>query len=634
MRSRVAGLLGARDHRRFMPFMGTFHRICVELLRQDGEHIGLARDFVIFDQQDASAAMARALKQTHTDPKKFAPRSVLSVVSSNKNELIGLADFAGFATTPLAKVAVKTWPIYQRILTEASALDFDDILLKAVELLANHRELRQKWQRQFKYVMVDEYQDTNAVQYKLIKLLCGTKQNLCVVGDDWQSIYSWRGADFRNILNFERDYPRAVVIKLEQNYRSTEAILTAAHQVVSKNNQRSDKKLWTDNLGGSPVHVLIATDEVAEAEAVIRTVKIAANLGQSYREFAVLYRTNAQSRSLEEQFIRYGLPYRVVGGVRFYDRKEIKDLLAYLRLLYQPDDLTSYERVINVPTRGLGAVSLTKFDQWRQTAGLSLSRALASLPAGIISPRAEQALKGFNQLMNELRSQINLSVAELVDIVIKKIDYLAYLSDGSVQGESRVENVKELASVAKEYDADLAEFLEEVSLISDIDSYDTAAEAVTLMTLHAAKGLEFPVVFIVGLEEGVFPHSRALFDAQEMEEERRLCYVGMTRAMKDLYLIHATRRLLYGSVQHNPPSRFIGDINNAEQVSTFSLESNVQEPVFVPDELPNLFAGDRVRHPVFGDGVVASVAGDMATVKFGRVSKTLNLAFALLEKLS
>ena len=637
MRTRVAKLLGRPEGRTFMPFMGTFHRVCAQLLRTDGEHIGVSPDFVIFDQADSTSAMQRALKADYVDVKKYTPRSVLSVISQAKNELLKPEEFSNLAHSPLTKIAVKAWPKYQRLLEESSALDFDDLLVKTVELLAGSKSIRAKWQKQFKLIMVDEYQDTNTAQYRFIKLLSGDNQNVCVVGDDWQSIYSWRGADYRNILNFERDYKQVMVIKLEQNYRSTEAILSAAHQVITKNTERSDKKLWTDKKGGSPVRTISAVDEVDEAEAIIRVVKAEQAAGAKYQDFAVLYRTNAQSRAIEEQFIRYNLPYRVVGGVRFYDRQEIKAILAYLRLAYQPDDIASFERIINVPSRGLGAVSLRKFAEWRRSHGLSLSQGLAKVDVSAgLTPKSMESFAKFSSLITQLNRAVQKTpVAEFIDMVIRKTDYLDYIDDGSIQGQSRAENVQELVSVAKDYgSADMAIFLEEVALISDIDSYDASADAVTLMTLHTAKGLEFPTVFIVGMEEGLFPHSRALFEAAEMEEERRLCYVGMTRAKQHLYLLHASRRLLYGTVQHNPPSRFLSDVDStvSEQPTAGKLPAG--EPVFIPEAVADISPGDNVRHPVFGAGVVASIEGDMATIKFKRGEKLLNLAFAPLEKVS
>jgi DNA helicase-2/ATP-dependent DNA helicase PcrA len=639
MRQRAAHLLGAVDHRGWMPFIGTFHGICVRLLRRDGEQIGVPSDFIIFDQPDATQAVAQAMKQHSLDTKRFNPRSVQSIISNNKNELMSVEDFAPLARTPLQQAVLTVWPTYSALLREAKALDFDDILLKAVAMLETQPSLRKKWQQQFKLIMVDEYQDTNTAQYKLIRLLADAQQNVCVVGDDWQSIYSWRGADYRNILNFERDYPGATVIKLEQNYRSTEAILNAAHNVIAKNDVRSDKKLWTDDKGGRPVTVLPAVDELAEGETVVRLTQAHTAAGGRLRDIAVLYRTNAQSRSLEEQLVRYGTPYKVIGGVRFYDRKEIKDILSYVRLAYQLDDTASFERVVNVPSRGLGARSLQVFNDWRRTQRLTLSQALARVAeCPVLTPKATKSLHQFGVMMSDLnQAATRLPVVDFIESVIKRTGYDDFINDGSLQGESRLENIRELVSVAQEYrDADLTLFLEEVALLSDVDSYDQTADAVTLMTLHAAKGLEFPVVMIAGMEEGLFPHSRALFDAEEMEEERRLCYVGMTRAQRELYLLYASRRLLYGNVQHNPPSRFLSDIEESD-VSYEPIGGSAawrNEPTFIPEPTVSVEVGERVQHPVFGVGVVHSVDGDMATIVFKRGAKTLNLAFAPLEKLA
>jgi DNA helicase-2/ATP-dependent DNA helicase PcrA len=523
-------------------------------------------------------------------------------------------------------------------------LDFDDLINRTVQMLQSQSEIRQKWQNQFKYIMIDEYQDTNAAQYKLVNLLTNDDKNIAVVGDDWQSIYSWRGADFRNILKFEKDYKHCTVIKLEQNYRSTKHILDAAHAVITKNAQRSDKKLWTQAGAGLPVQVLQVGSERAEGESIIRRLRNGVDSGRrSYRDYAVLYRTNAQSRSIEEALIHYGVPYRVVGGVRFYDRKEIKDIMAYLRLIFQPEDRVSFERLVNVPARGVGAKSLQNFLAWQQAEGMSLLQALKQAEAAPdIVPKARQALRELGDILASLREVMaDASVGGLIDSLLRRIDYLNFLNDGTPQGEARQENVKELLSVAQEYqDEGLEGFLEEVALVSDIDSADFDGDAVTLMTLHAAKGLEFPVVFMTGLEESIFPHSRALYDQAEMEEERRLCYVGMTRAREELYMIYASSRLLYGGLQHNPPSRFLSEIEgDSQKIGTFdnadlafSGRNNElpEEPRYVPD----LSEGDGVRHQIFGQGTVMEIEGDTALVYFkGKGLRKLNVSFAPLEKL-
>lgn len=635
MRQRIAKLVGQNpDNRGFMPFMGTFHGICVRLLRQDGEAVDIPRNFVIWDEGDRAAAVKQLSRQAGINEKTYPPRMLASLISSAKNEMISPAEYAAMANGPAAHAAAKVFPAYEKSLRQAGAMDFDDLIGRAVELLATQTEVRAKWQKQFSYVMVDEYQDTNAAQYKLVKLLTGPQCNIAVVGDDWQSIYSWRGADFRNILNFEKDYPKATVIKLEQNYRSTKSILEAAHGVISQNHQRSDKKLWTAEGAGLPVQVMPAISERQEAEQVARRIRAGVDVGaRRYSDFAVLYRTNAQSRALEEVLVHYGMPYRIVGGVRFYERKEVKDILAYLRLIYQPNDEASFARIVNVPTRGLGAKSLADFAAWRGREGLGIHEGLENVSrCGELSPKARAGFVELADIANSFRAQMDeLTPASLVDSLMRRLDYLHYLEDGTPQGEARVENVKELASVAGEYhEVGLAGFLEEVALISDLDGANFGNDAVTLMTLHSAKGLEFPVVFITGLEESLFPHSRALYDANEMEEERRLMYVGMTRAREELFLVYATERMLYGGRQHNPPSRFLSDIGSLASASDVSASLDLpNEPHYVPE----LNEGDGVKHQIFGIGTVLDIEGDIATIFFkGKGTKKLDVGFAPLVK--
>jgi DNA helicase II / ATP-dependent DNA helicase PcrA len=1020
MRERVANLLGqSADNRAFMPYMGTFHSICVRILRQDGEFIGIPRTFVIFDESDRQAAIKQASKQLMIDEKAFPARVLGSLISNAKNELVGPQEYDGMGKSPAQDAAAKVYPIYERILKDASALDFDDLIIRTVSMLKNHREIRDKWQTQFKYIMIDEYQDTNAAQYQLVKLLTNQDKNIAVVGDDWQcllpetnvemgdgarqiasiksgesarsaagygrsglfkvtarkkftyrgnvvrirtasgkaltctpnhllftkwgksdsyfvylmyaaakgfrigiakgtrfdgrkddvglrvranqeradrmwvikvcekreeaayyeallaykygipmlvfhafsdrkmkfgqqyidaiyreidtekrakelmsdlgllfeyphflpqatsrngierinvnvvlfgdkrisnasgwsasrisantssrdvlkvfgsagyavragragtfrsevhnldygkieqtleqlklkdanvaqqvskyafltqqkfyftpasqvhrgmvvpvfdgraivedevtevtqeqyagpvydldidkvhnyiaggivvhnSIYSWRGADYRNILNFERDYPGCAVIKLEQNYRSTKHILDAAHKIITKNQQRSDKKLWTAAGDGLPVQMLQMANERSEAEAIVRRVRNGVDAGlRRYKDFAVLYRTNAQSRSVEEVLVQYGIPYRIVGGVRFYDRKEIKDIIAYLRLVFQPEDRVSFERIVNVPARGIGAKSLEHFFAWQRSNEFTLLQAMQRAEeCKDVTPKARKSLAELGDMFTVLGEIVDeTSVAGLIDSLLRRIDCLHFLDDGSLQGEQRQENVKELLSVAQEYeDTGLAGFLEEASLLSDLDGANFNDDAVTLMTLHAAKGLEFPVVFMTGMEETIFPHSRALYDQSEMEEERRLCYVGMTRAKEELYMIYTTSRLLYGGVQHNPPSRFLSEIDGEFQAdsgfgpglfNTGFGRSSYEEPqplamptpkiVDEPRYVPDLNEGDGVRHQVFGIGTVVELDGDVATIYFkGKGTKKLNISFAPLEKL-
>lgn len=658
MRLRVGSLLRQdSSSRSFMPYMGTFHSICVRILRQDGEGIGIPKNFVIFDESDRQSAIKQASKQFFIDEKQFKPSLIGNMISSAKNELITPEAYASTATLPAQKVAAQIFPLYERSLREAGALDFDDLIGKTVSMLQLHKELRKKWSNQFAYIMIDEYQDTNSAQYKLIKLLTNKNQNLCVVGDDWQSIYSWRGADFKNILNFERDYPSATVIKLEENYRSTKNILDAAHMIITKNQQRSDKELWTKAGPGAPVQIIQVQSEAHEGESIVTKIKTQIEMRlRTYSEFAVLYRTNAQSRNLEEVFLRYGVPYRIVGGMRFYDRKEIKDILAYVRLIYQPEDRTSFLRIVNTPSRGIGVRSLEKFFEWARINQLPMSKALNQVQTcNVISGKAFKGLVDLSNLINDLRAQapatadeaveddrLTLRVSQFVEAVIRRTQYQEFLNDGSIKAGEKIENVKELMTVAKEYDSlGLDNFLEEVALLSGLDTIDDSSDAVTLMTLHAAKGLEFPIVFMAGMEESIFPHSRALFDASEMEEERRLCYVGMTRAREELFLYYANSHMLYGQSQHNPASRFLSDIDSevsAPETSTESLfkPAGISEtPNYIPELGLTVEIGAKVRHQFFGIGTVIEADGAMISIAFkGKGIKKLNASFAPLELLS
>ena len=664
MRSRVWQLMSGQDGadeapRTFMPYMGTFHSFCVRLLREDGTYVGIPRTFVIFDEADKLATIKNICKSLQVDEKTFPPRVIASLISSAKNEMIGPDEYADTARGPAAQIAAEVFPLYQRALHDAKAVDFDDLISKSVELLEAHSAVKDKWRAQFSHIMIDEYQDTNAAQYRLIRLLVGGHHNIAVVGDDWQSIYSWRGADFRNILRFENDYPDCTVIKLEQNYRSTKHILEAAHGVIVRNTQRSDKQLWTQAGEGLPVQIRQVVNERVEAETVARIARqCVEQQNRHYSDIAVLYRTNAQSRVMEEVLMQRSIPYRIVGGVRFYDRKEIKDLLAYVRLIYQPDDRASFERIVNVPTRGIGAKSLQTFLHHIDASGLTIEQGLADInEVPGITPRARNAIAGLHELLVTLREASETVMPEvLLDTLIRRIGYMSFLDDKTPQAESRQENVRELLSVARGYqDAGVGSFLEEIALMSDLDTADFGDNVVTLMTLHAAKGLEFPVVCMIGLEESIFPHSRALYDQHEMEEERRLCYVGMTRAREELYMIHAVTRVLYGGVQHNIPSRFLSEIDAAnsqqeavmpsfagsgftsfgddevsQQMNSTSDFTSSDEPRYVVE----LVEGDAVRHPAFGTGTVVELDGEVAAVYFkGKGLKKLNTAFAPLEKL-
>jgi DNA helicase-2/ATP-dependent DNA helicase PcrA len=647
MRGRVLRLLG-RDpqNRTYLPFIGTFHSICMRILRAEATKIGLASNFLIFDAGDSASAIKRVLRDLNIDDKQASPSHIQNLISSAKNELVGPAEYARLAEGHAQEIAARVYPAYERLLLEAGALDFDDLIYRVVEMFRRYPEILKQYQEQFKYIIVDEYQDTNHAQYQVTKLLAQSHHNICVVGDDWQSIYSWRGANFQNILDFEKDYPEATVVKLEQNYRSTKNILDAAHAIITKNATRSDKELWTDRGEGEGVVIANVYNEIQESELIVRTIQdLVVSEKRQLADFAVLYRTNAQSRSLEEGFLRAGMPYKIVGGTRFYERREIKDALAYLRFVYQPDDMISFGRIINLPPRGLGDVSLQRLEGFRRHNSLSLLAALErSAEAGGLQARAVKAFKEFAELINGLGKEAETqAVGPLLELVLKRSGYVRYLDDGSIQATDRIENVKELLSVAATYnELTLEGFLEEIALIADLDNYSSDSNAVTLMTLHAAKGLEFPVVFLPGMEEGIFPHSRALFDSAQMEEERRLCYVGMTRAMERLHLLYANSRLLYGSTNHNPPSRFLMEVPAGLQATGSewsaagqNLPSSEELAAAHREELLglDLVAGDTIEHAKFGRGIVAAVSGDEVTATFAGIgTKRLSLSFAPIAK--
>ena len=658
MRGRLARLLGVADSRSFMPWMGTFHSIAVRLLRRDGDQINIARNFVIFDEADRLSLVKSVMKELGVAEQQFSPRSIVGYISKAKNACLSPEQYRRQATqSSLQQTAAEVYDRYERRLRENVALDFDDLLLDAVQLLEKSSEVRRKYQEQFRYILIDEYQDTNKAQYRLVKLLLNDRRNICVVGDDWQSIYSWRGADYTNILNFERDFPGARQIKLEQNYRSTEEILEVAHRVISKNTKRSDKKLWTDNRGGEPVELIVAGNEFDEAERVANQIwAMVASGSHRLRDCAVLYRTNAQSRVFEQMFTRNSLRYRLIGGQRFYDRAEIKDLIAYLKLIYQPSDTISFRRVVNVPKRGLGEVSVGKFLTWQSGSGLNVLDALVRADdCAELTSRARKTLSQLGRALSEINKLVSTeSPDRIIKVIMRRFDYGGYLDDGTERGEERCQNVDELISMAKEY-GDLASFLEEVALVSGADAVNDD-DAVTLMTLHAAKGLEYPVVFMVGMEDGLFPSARSSLEPAVAEEERRLCYVGMTRAQEKLVLSYARRRMLRGETHYSLPSPFVqdvsdmvsGDESGVDEVgdyqgwANYRRGSSVQhtaghggqasEPHYEPDPV-ELSLGDRVQHQIFGSGQVTSVDGQIVEVYFddGKTRK-LNVAFAPLSR--
>lgn len=633
MRQRLAQLLDEEaDNRQFMPWMGTFHSICVRILRMDGAHIGLDGRFLIYDTDDQVSLMKQVMKARGLTDKDIKPRAVLSVISNAKNEMRSAEDFSMSARGPREQKIAELFFAYEKALKEAAALDFDDLLTKTVELLQNIPEIRQKWQRQFDYILIDEYQDTNAVQYALIKLLVNERRNLCVVGDDAQSIYSFRGADYTNILNFERDFLGTTVVKLEQNYRSTGAILDLANSLIQHNIHRTDKNLWTANGDGIDPKLWQLYSESEEALAIANEIQAQIANGRQYGDVAVLYRTNAQSYAIERALRQSYIPYKIVGGLRFLDRAVVKDVLAYLRLLYQPSDRVSFLRIVNVPKRGIGIVSVAKFLDWNDAARRDIiSGLLAVEEADNLTARAKRPLLELGKILEELQQEIDGSPAELIEKIIKRTGYGDFINDGTPQAEERMENIGVLLAEAKAY-VDVPAFLEEMALMS---SADTAAEQqVTLMTLHAAKGLEFPVVFLAGLEEGILPHAR-VFDsgkADDIEEERRLCYVGVTRAREELFVSCASSRTQFGQIGYNMPSRFLDEMG----LMVGGVDRPAQSPVeadFYSEEI-GLEVGDRVRSPSFGAGEIIDSEGLGVTVKFddGTVKK-LNVEFARLEKI-
>lgn len=637
MRERLGVLLQQDSSSRgFMPWMGTFHGICVRLLRQDGAAIGVQPNYVIYDEDDRQGLIKQAMKQLSITDKQIKPRAVSSMISNAKNDLQTPEEFAAAANYPFQMEVAKIYTQYEALRQAAGALDFDDLLIETVRLFRDQPEIRAKWKAQFKHILIDEYQDTNAAQYSIVKSLVGEDRNICVVGDDWQSIYSWRGADFTNILNFERDFPGAKVIKLEQNYRSTGAILEAAGNVITKNTQRSDKKLWTEADAGMPVQVHPVYDEGEEAYTVASRIGVQVSMGaRRYGDFAVLYRANAMSYALERALLQQRIPYQIIGGVRFYDRKEIKDMIAYLRLLYQPNDRMSFSRIVNVPTRGIGATSLEKFLTWQANSGMDIVSALINVEqTSTVTPRAKKALVTLGELLRTLQAKTESATApsDIIEYLIQKTGYRDYILDGTPQAEEREANLGSLISDAKAF-AELPDFLEEVALMSSVDT-DGDTQKVTLMTMHAAKGLEFLVVFLVGMEEGIFPHSR-VYEAgpAELEEERRLCYVGMTRAREELHLSYAQSRLQFGQRGYNQPSRFLADMGHEIAVTPPAPSFQRQQEYDDFSDVPAFDIGDRVRSAQFGVGEVVDIDGMAVSVQFDSgTTKKLNVEYARLEK--
>jgi DNA helicase-2/ATP-dependent DNA helicase PcrA len=693
MKERVAAMVGNRAR---VMWVMTFHSACVRILRENAKRLGFTSTFSIYDAADSQRLMALVCRELELDPKRYPPRSFSNQVSNLKNELIDEEDFARKASNHHEKTLAEAYTGYQRRLREANAFDFDDLIMVTVNLLQAFPDVAEHYRRRFRHVLVDEYQDTNHAQYTLVRELVGGSAahaekrtvdgelvregttsevppaELVVVGDADQSIYAFRGATIRNILEFERDYPDASVVLLEQNYRSTQTILSAANAVITRNEGRKAKNLWSNAGDGDRIGGYVADDERSEAQFVAEEIDNLRDAGvATYKDVAVFYRTNAQSRVFEEVFIRVGLPYKVVGGVRFYERREVRDLLAYLRVLVNPEDTVSLRRILNVPRRGIGDRAEACVEALSSRERVSFSQALRRVDEAYgIATRSATAVKDFVALLDELRALAESSPpSEVMEAVLSKSGYLAELeATGDPQDESRVENLRELVTVASEFeeanpDGGLADFLEQVALVADADEIPTSDEAhdgvVTLMTLHTAKGLEFPVVFLTGLEDGVFPHMRSLTEPKELEEERRLAYVGITRAQRRLYLSRSMQRSTYGAPSYNPPSRFLDEVpehlvdwkraqpksftptgGHRASSSPAALRGTPARPTGVGNRsIPSLQPGDRVNHDTFGLGTVVSTSGSgdnaQAKVDFGASTgqKTFVLRYAPIEKL-
>ena len=676
MKERVGGLVGPVAERMWV---STFHSACVRILRRDVERLGFPGRFSIYDQADAVRLTGYVIRDLNLDPKRFPPRSVHAAISAAKNENTSAEQYADNASQIFERKISDVYLEYQRRLLAAAAMDFDDLLMRTSELFRQHGDVLDHWRQRFGHVLVDEYQDTNPVQNDLVLMLGEDHRQVTVVGDSDQSVYAFRGADIRNILEFEEAFPDATVVVLEQNYRSTQSILDAANAVIAKNVGRKPKDLWTDKGSGERIVRYHADDESDEAQFVANELaKLHDPDHMRWGEMAVFYRTNTQSRVLEEYLVRVGIPYKVVGGTRFYDRREVKDAVAYLRAIVNPTDEVSVKRILNVPKRGVGDSSVGKLDAWASARGESFDQALLRFEEAGVSGRAATGIERFLEFTTEIR-KLDAGPATILEEALERSGYLEELqSERSVEAEGRLENLSELVGMARQYDT-VDEFLEQISLVSDTDDLDNDESSVTLMTLHSAKGLEFPVVFVIGMEDGVFPHIRSLGEPAELEEERRLAYVGITRAMQKLHLTSAWSRMMHGTTQYNPPSRFLDEIpselideiggsrmlrsrrersgrGDRQQIGggrTYGSGSSIDDsrdhiveqaiaaanrPTPSGAEAMGLKIGDDVRHSQWGEGVIIDIegAGDKAeaSVHFPSVGeKRLLLSWAPLEKI-
>jgi DNA helicase-2/ATP-dependent DNA helicase PcrA len=687
MRERVEQLIGSGPAGGM--WILTFHSMCARLLRREHKHLGVPSGFTIYDDGDSERLIARIVRDLDIDPKRFPPKQLAAAIGRAKDQVLDADTFAQMASNFYEEIVAKVYHVYETRKREAGALDFDDLITETVRLFRDHPDVLRHYQERFRYLLVDEYQDTSRAQYELVNKLAERYGNVCVVGDADQGVYSWRGATIQNLLDFERDYPEATVFVMEQNYRSTGNILAAANAVIEHNTQRKPKELWTEAAPGELVTTFRGNDEHEEALFVASEIeRLRDEEGFRYRDVALFYRTNAMSRVVEDIFVRTGTPYRVFGGVRFYQRREIKDVLGYLRLLLNPQDVVSFRRVVNMPKRGIGDATVAALESFAASEGIDVVEACRRVDEiAVLNTRAKGAVAGFNQIMAALRAHDDdgAGPARMVDFAATESGYLLELeAERTIEAQGRIENIQELSGVAmetaaREPDAGLAEFLELVSLVGDQDEYDEEDSTVTLMTLHIAKGLEFPVVFVVGMEDGVFPHFRSMTDTHELEEERRLAYVGITRAQRRLYLTHAWSRTLFGQTNYNPPSRFLAEIPaallDAKESETrvhrsssryaaqgqgraqhagggYSVvglpgqgaEVQVQpgwsppQPSGVPKhDAPAITAGDTVQHERWGEGVVVTTTGygddAEATIRFAEVGeKRVLLAYAPLRK--
>ncbi|OPJ55953.1 DNA helicase PcrA [Alkalithermobacter paradoxus] len=658
MKERVEEIIGSKSKDMWI---STFHSCCVKILRKDIDKIGYSRSFVIYDRADQLTLIKSCMKELNINEKMYEPKTVINYISDAKDKLITPKKFSKIHEGDLRMNKIASiYSLYQERLLRNNSLDFDDLIMKTIELFEKNEGVLDFYQRKFKYIMVDEYQDTNKAQYKFIHLLSSKHKNLCVVGDDDQSIYGWRGADIRNILEFERDFDDVHIVKLEQNYRSTQTILDAANTVIYNNSTRKRKKLWTENESGDKISLFKANDEREEGDFIAHNIaKQVKNENKKYSDFAILYRTNAQSRAIEEALIKQNIPYKIYGGIKFYERKEIKDLLGYLRTIQNPLDDISVKRIINVPKRGIGLKTLEKIEDIAILKGESIYSVLLDVDSiSDISTRAKSKINEFTTIISTFMAMKEIyPVSKLIEKILDNTGYIKELEkEGDIESQTRIENLKEFISVAIEFEntseeKDLETFLASVSLVSDLDSLDEDMNFVSLMTLHSAKGLEFPVVFLAGMEEGIFPTSRALIDDLELEEERRLCYVGITRGMKKVYLTHALMRTIYGKTNYSRSSRFIDEIpsdyidnlstntknTNNKVDTTPSLLEKYREKYKIDKKKENVQNGEiklgsKVRHPKFGIGTVVSKIGSTVNIAFeNKGIKSINIEYVSLE---